>query len=91
MGHSNMTIQAGNPGYFLVTNSSCLVAGCPVIVSTWGAAAEPNGRWLYDDFDRLRPLGNVSVCLQYGAAGGLVLLQVCDNTATVQKWDDVGE
>jgi hypothetical protein len=90
-GYLNMTIQAGNPGYFLVTNSSCLVAGCNVIVSSWGAAAEPNGRWLYDDRDRLRPLANIMVCLQYGSAGGLVTLQACDDNILTQKWDNVGE
>jgi hypothetical protein len=90
-GYVNMTIQAGNSSYFLVTNSSCLAAGCSVMVSSSGAIAEPHRRWLYDDRDRLRPLANTNVCLQYGSAGGLVTLQGCNDTITTQKWDSIGE
>jgi hypothetical protein len=92
-GYDNMTIQAGNPGYFLVTNSTCTAAGCSVMVSSWGwaGAAEPRGRWLYDDRNRLRPLHNIQLCLQYGTAGGLVRLQGCDDSLTTQRWTNVGE
>lgn len=86
-----MTIQAGNPGYFLATNSSCLEQGCSVMVSSWGAVAEPNQRWLYDDRFRIRPVSNTSVCLRFGAPNALVTLWGCDWYATNQKWNSVGE
>jgi hypothetical protein len=83
-----MTITSG--GLFLVTNASCLAAGCPLVLTSWDTATDPHQRWVWDHLQRLRPLSNNWLGVNMNAAGTPPTLQTLVNVPN-QQWSNTGE
>jgi hypothetical protein len=73
-----------SPGYCL---ASCGSAGCNVPLAA--CASSDTQRWLYDEQDRLVPLSDPLLCLEWTSPGTVVKLQAC-STSTAQQWDPIG-
>jgi hypothetical protein len=83
-----MTITSG--GLFLVTNASCLAAGCPLVLTSWDTATDPHQRWVWDHLQRLRSGAHLWLSIQMNAPGTPPTLQDLVN-APNQQWPNTGE